>query len=57
MGESEIQIAIKMFEENAKHVDEKNEAFYYNLNGGLLALARALSEIQHSIDEVKRGKK
>jgi hypothetical protein len=56
MGETEIQIAINMFEENAQHVDPINGAFYYNLNNGLLAMARALSEMQQSLNEIKKRK-
>ena len=49
MGETEIDIAIKMFEENAQHADAKNEAYFYNLNSGLLAMARAIKELQETI--------
>jgi hypothetical protein len=55
MGEQEIDIAIKMFEENAKHVDSTNDAFYYNLNCGLLAMARAIKELQEKSPQSKQG--
>lgn len=52
MGETEIDIAIKMFEENAQHADAKNEGYYYNLNNGLLAMARAIKELQENISTI-----
>lgn len=53
MGEHEIDIAIKMFEENARQLDAKNEAYYYNLNNGLLAMARAIKELQEKVSSIK----
>jgi hypothetical protein len=53
MGEREIDTAIKMFEDNAQHVDAKNEAYHYNLNNGLLAMARAIKELQDQAASTK----
>ena len=48
MGEPKIDIAIKLFESNAKNPDVAGyvEPFYRNLNNGLLAMAKAIKEIQ-----------
>jgi hypothetical protein len=45
MGELEIDIAIKAFEENRANTDHK-DGYQYNLAVGLLALARAVKELQ-----------
>jgi hypothetical protein len=45
MGEPEIDIAIKAFEENRVNTDHK-DGYHYNLAVGLLALARAVKELQ-----------
>ena len=54
MGEPEIDIAIKAFEEirvNTDHADLKD----FNLAVGLLALARAVKEIRQEVEATKRG--
>jgi hypothetical protein len=52
MGEPEIDIAIKAFEEirvNTDHAD----AYHYNMAVGLLAMARALKEQQDWLEAAK----
>ena len=52
MGEKEIEIAIKAFEENRVNTDH-NDPYRYNLAVGLLAMARAIEETQDQIIALK----
>ena len=53
MGEPEIDIAIKAFDEQGRNTDhaDMND---YNLAVGLLALARAVKEIQGQVESLKK---
>jgi hypothetical protein len=53
MGETEIQIAIKMFEENHRLIDPLKSPYEYNMTCGLLAMARALAEMNDQIIALK----
>ena len=53
MGETEIQIAIQMFEENHRLIDALKSPYEYNMTCGLLAMARALAEIHDQIIALK----
>ena len=50
MGEPEIDVAIKAFEENRVKTDH-HDSYQYSLAVGLLALARAVKEIQKQVKE------
>lgn len=57
MGEPDIDIAIKAFEEARSHTDH-SDLYRYDLLVGLLALSRAIKEIQEKLehaDDVKKG--
>ena len=50
MGEPDIDIAIKAFEENRVKTDH-HDSYQYNLAVGLLALARAVKELQKQVKD------
>ena len=53
MGETEIQIAIQMFEENHRLIDPLKSPYEHNMTCGLLAMARALAEMNDQIIALK----
>jgi hypothetical protein len=53
MGEPEIDIAIKAFDENQRNTPIA-DAYHYNLAVGLLAMARAVKELQKQVESSKR---
>ena len=53
MGETEIQIAIQMFEENHRLIDPLKSPYEHNMTCGLLAMARALAEMKQQINTLK----
>jgi hypothetical protein len=53
MGETEIQIAIQMFEENHRLIDALKNPYEHNMTCGLLAMARALAEMNDQIIALK----
>ncbi len=56
MGESEIDIAIKAFEEAIEHTDQ-SDLYRYDLLVGLLALSRSVKEIQKNLVDAGITKK
>ena len=55
MGETDAEIAVKMFDENFKtFTDPNTDPYNYNMTCGLLNLARAVVEIQAKLRQLEQ---